>query len=186
MAAFRGFTLIELLVCLSVMAILLTMGVPAFQRAQQNHRMEAEREKLMAHLALARSEAIKRSSTVVACKSAGTRSCVQSGGWESGWLVFQDLDGDRQCDDSDEDDSCADGGSVLLLEPSLDQPAFTLRATGNPEKLVVFNANGLAMGHAGTFSLCDGHQLAQARGVVISLIGRMRRTRTGDNVTCPP
>ncbi|HNB01701.1 MAG TPA: GspH/FimT family pseudopilin, partial [Nitrosomonas sp.] len=88
----RGVTLIELLVTLSVLSILLTIGVPSFNQFSTSSRLNSYSNTLFSHMALARSEAIKRNSRVVVCKSSDGLSCTNSGNWSQGWVVFVDLD----------------------------------------------------------------------------------------------
>jgi type IV fimbrial biogenesis protein FimT len=76
----RGFTLIEALVVLSIAAILLAIGVPnlSFLIASMNARSASF--DLVADLATARSEAIKRSQPV-------TVEPLVAGNWSQGWRI---------------------------------------------------------------------------------------------------
>lgn len=60
----RGFTLIELMVTVVVLAILITLAVPAFQGMQERKRVSALATLLAADIHLLRSEAVKRSANV--------------------------------------------------------------------------------------------------------------------------
>jgi type IV fimbrial biogenesis protein FimT len=75
----NGFTLIELLVTMTVLVILLGVGVPSFRDFIQGQRVKAAAVDIASSLILARSEAIKRNSTVVLAPAAG--------GWTQGWTV---------------------------------------------------------------------------------------------------
>ncbi|MEJ6022722.1 GspH/FimT family protein [Ramlibacter sp. PS4R-6] len=46
-----------------------------------------------ADLKLARTEAIRRASRVVLCKSADGERCTAAGPWSQGWIAFDDADG---------------------------------------------------------------------------------------------
>ena len=85
-----GFTLVELLVSMAVMAILLTLAVPAFSEAMVSSRLTSVANSFLSHLYLARSEAIKRNGRAVLCKSADGLACSGSGGWHQGWILFHD------------------------------------------------------------------------------------------------
>lgn len=76
----RGFTLIEALVVLSIAAILLAIGVPnlSFLIASMNARSASF--DLVADLATARSEAIKRNQAV-------TVEPLVAGNWSQGWRI---------------------------------------------------------------------------------------------------
>jgi prepilin-type N-terminal cleavage/methylation domain-containing protein len=62
-----GFTVLELLVTLTIAAILLGAGVPTFQQFTQRQHMKAAVGSLHNDLLLARSEAVYRNLEVVAC-----------------------------------------------------------------------------------------------------------------------
>ncbi len=64
-----GFTLVELIITLVVAAILLTLAAPNLTSFLKRDRLATQANDLLADLALARSEAIKRGAVVVVCKS---------------------------------------------------------------------------------------------------------------------
>ena len=55
----RGFTLIELMIGVAILAILLTLGLPAFTQMLQNSRLRTTAEAFTAGLQRARAEAVK-------------------------------------------------------------------------------------------------------------------------------
>lgn len=94
-----GFTLIELLVTLTIAAILLAIGVPAFNSSIASARASDGANSLLAALELARSEAVRRGVTVSVCRVTATdpTACNNAaagsflaGDWASGWMVFAD------------------------------------------------------------------------------------------------
>lgn len=70
-----GFTLVELMVTVAVVAILLTIGIPAFQSTLDKRRLVGAAEQLQADLQYARSEAIKRNVRVYVSFTTGTDWC---------------------------------------------------------------------------------------------------------------
>ncbi|MGB5065269.1 MAG: GspH/FimT family pseudopilin, partial [Candidatus Competibacter sp.] len=69
-----GFTLIELMITVALAAIVLTLGVPAFQETIRNNRLATTVNDFISSLNLTRSEAIKRGTRVTLCKSANGTS----------------------------------------------------------------------------------------------------------------
>ena len=92
-AQFRcsGFTLIELLVVVALVAILQLLAVPALVSMATSMNLTTAVNSLFSSLILARSEAIKRNSRAVVCKSGNGNTCITTGGWEQGWIVFHDV-----------------------------------------------------------------------------------------------
>jgi type IV fimbrial biogenesis protein FimT len=94
----RGFTLIELMVVLTIAAILLGLAVPSFTRLIQSTTISSNVNTFLADVRFARSESIRLGGGVVMCRSsspeAANANCGtgSSAGWESGWIIFQDLD----------------------------------------------------------------------------------------------
>jgi len=65
----RGFSLIELMVVMGVLAILLTVGAPAFMDLIRDNRLLSEVYGLRATLNNARTEALTQRSFVTVCES---------------------------------------------------------------------------------------------------------------------
>ena len=85
-----GFSLMELLVVIAILAILTTLAVPSFQSMIASSSIRTATNDLMATLAQARSNAIRRGARVTVCKSANGSQCTTSGDWAQGWIVFND------------------------------------------------------------------------------------------------
>jgi type IV fimbrial biogenesis protein FimT len=90
-----GFTILELMITVSILAVLLGIGVPAFGDIIRNNRLATETNNLVGALNLARAEAAKRGIPVAVCAAAITvppaaPSCSGGTDWSNGWLVFTD------------------------------------------------------------------------------------------------
>ena len=131
----QGFTLIELMVTLSVAAILLTVGVPSFQEFIASNRLTSEINSFTAYLNLARSEAIKSGGRVTLCASSNGTSCATSGGWEQGYLIYRDTNGNGSMDT---------GEPVLRVGAPM-RGSITLRGeTSDVARIISFMPSGQA------------------------------------------
>jgi type IV fimbrial biogenesis protein FimT len=90
-----GFSLMELMAGIAVVAIVAGLAAPSFRAFINNSRVGAAQNDLAAALNIARSEAVRRSTTVSVCASSNGTSCDKAPGpvvtaWAPGWLVFRD------------------------------------------------------------------------------------------------
>jgi type IV fimbrial biogenesis protein FimT len=93
---------VELLVVITLVAILMTIGIPSYRYVTNSTRVSGEINALLSDMQLARSEAVKEGSTVTICTSSDGASCLTgstaNNGWNSGWIVFSDLNGNGTFD----------------------------------------------------------------------------------------
>ncbi len=84
-----GFTMIELMVTLAVAAITLGLAVPAFTQMTVNTRLTTQANEVVAALNLARSEAIKRNTSVSFCRVDPNKddTCANSTRAWTNWIV---------------------------------------------------------------------------------------------------
>jgi type IV fimbrial biogenesis protein FimT len=98
----RGFTLIEIMVVVAIVAILAAIAAPSFKSQIQSSNMTSAVNNFLADMRFARSEAIRRGGSVVMCRSdapeAAQPTCGSGStlGWESGWIIFHDLNSNSQ------------------------------------------------------------------------------------------
>lgn len=172
-----GFSLIELLVTISILAILITVGVPNLIAFVQNSRLTSQANDLVTVLNYARSEAIKRGVRITVCSSTNNTGCAGSTTWETGFIAFVDNDGDGVVDAGDD---------ILMVRQPLDG-GNTLRSANL--SWITYRAQGHSAGFFGTLRLCDERGTANARAVVVSNQGRVRTTNLTDPMlgalTCP-
>lgn len=173
----RGITLLELISTLAVAAVCLALLVPSWSALVARSQVTGSANRLLTLLRYARNEAVTRNGNVSLCPSDDGSSCSGDPfGWQRGYLVFEDLDGDR--------DRAADE-TLLLIEQAL-PPDMRLHSTaGRPA--VRFRPDGAAWSTNTTFSVCKGADSRISRAVVLYGTGRARvdRHAPGDlPVTC--
>jgi type IV fimbrial biogenesis protein FimT len=76
----RGFTLVEMMVTIAILAILLGIALPDFRQMLASERVRSANSDMFAALIMARSEAIKRNSSVTLVPTSTTT-------WAGGWTV---------------------------------------------------------------------------------------------------
>lgn len=93
----RGMTMIELLTVVSISAILLAIGVPSYRYVTTSNRVSSEVNALLSDMQFARSEAVKEGQMVTVCPSTNQTQCdANSTTWQTGWIVFSDINGNQQ------------------------------------------------------------------------------------------
>lgn len=169
----KGFTLMELVITLTIASILAVMAVPSFQSFVLDNRLTSQMNDLVADLAFARSEAIKRGRNVTACvREAGGNICDTTAPvWHSNRVVWVDENGDGTIGTAE----------ILRARARLDGDNVLL-ASNIPATLTFFrdgltNVAPPATGLANHFKLCDRRKNAYARVVQIDRSGRVRTTR---------
>jgi type IV fimbrial biogenesis protein FimT len=145
----RGFTFIEMLIVVSISAIVLTLATPSFGTMIRNNRLTSQVKSYTDTLNLARSEAVKRRISVTVCKSSDGATCVTSGDFSQGWIVFTDDKTTIGTVDAEE--------SILQVYEVMDSTLdFTGIGTGgsNIANFVTYSLNGTTQDR-GDITLCD-------------------------------
>jgi type IV fimbrial biogenesis protein FimT len=182
-----GVTIIELMIVLIIVSVLATIAVPGFSSFIQNGRASAQFNDFVGTLNIARSEAIKRSSYVVVCRSVGADfpdTCSGAGGWEDGYVAFVDNDRDFQADSAAEilvAQSALKGTNTLVGGPGGSLVADNARVMFNTRGFANFRTEAGDQDYRGTFTLCDSRGAEHAMGLVMTSTGRARRARDLDD-----
>jgi type IV fimbrial biogenesis protein FimT len=152
------------MVTLGIIGALSTAGT-SVAGVVHEHRVTAEINQFLGHLALARSEAMKRGVKTALCPSASGRVCdgrSDYAGWQDGALLLVDTDQDGKVE-SDE--------NVIRVLPGAERLA--VKSTHATNK-IVFQPDGLTPGTNRTFTLCAAGGASKPRYLIISNTGRAR------------
>ena len=164
----QGFTLIELMVALAIAIIVIALSTPISNVFKQNRVTSLEHE-FVTSLNLARSAAVSTATPVAVCRADPNNPniCAVPGAagrrlWEQGWIVFDDPN-----------NNCViNAGETVLQQHAALTPGYTLRVAAID--CITYNAAGLALASAGTWSLCDPNQIAQfQRAINLGVTGRV-------------
>ena len=180
-----GVTLVELLTTVVVLGLLAALAGPPLAQWLGDRRLIALNNLLAGDLQRARGEAARMRRTVVLCTRGSTLTCGGQAAWETGWLVFEDPDGDRSCADANNDARCdGDNGRLLRVQPAL-PTGVSLRKTGTPADRMRFTDTGTAAFFNHRYTFCDSRGAPAARGLVLANTGRVRQAGPADTLTCP-
>jgi len=171
----RGFTALELIVTMAVVAILLSMSVPAFKNYGFNIRMKTAMEVLQSDLKLARGNAISHNIHTIICPTRNGLDCSGQSAWQNGWMVFTDLNSDRTKQQTEP-----------LLKHSGELELLSITSPNSRNKLR-FLPNGSAPGSNVSILFCDQRGASKAGIITISNSGRIRLQNNGSEPSeiCP-
>ncbi|WP_353393985.1 GspH/FimT family pseudopilin [Hydrogenophaga sp. 5NK40-0174] len=165
-----GFTLVEVMVAVCVLAILLGVAIPRFERLIEKARLKSIGADFLVDLQLARSEAIVRGRRVALCAAASSEACSPKGDWTSGWMLFVDSNnnGSREI------------GELVLRYHTAVPPGWRVAGNRPVSRYISYNGLGatrLTSGafQAGTVTVCKiASNSKEAIKVVINSVGRPR------------
>lgn len=152
-----GFTLTELLITLIIAGILLGISVPSLVSFVRSNRLISVTNDFITDISFARSEALKRSAVAGVCSGG---SCGSGASWNTGWIVFADLD-----------DSGAWTASDTILR-ARDAAPPEMAVTGS-DVTIIYNRQGLATTGTGNYTFCNT-ALGKSKTVEVMAGGRHR------------
>ncbi len=157
---------------LTVLGILVAIAVPSFRSVTANSRTAASTNDLVTALNLARSEALRRSSSVAVCASANLTTCSGSSNWATGWIAYEDRNGNGTFET---------GSEPLLRVWDPVSNGITVTASGAINNRVTFNTMGMGTATI-QFDLVPTGCIGKGAGRTnVLMTGAVRSTK----VACP-
>lgn len=159
-----------------------------------DQRLSSQANDLVADLNYARSEAVRRATTVTVCKtlnpapSSGNPSCdtTAADAWTTGRVIF--VDSGSGTSSNDGNGTLNSGELVLRVRQALDGVSNKLNGDGTATgtaNFILYNASGLTnlTPKSGDFEnqmvVCDSRGPTKARAIVINPTGRVRVVAQG-------
>ncbi len=176
-----GFSLVELMYTLAVAALIMGVGIPAFNNTMRNASMTASTNSIVTALHAARSEAVKRRARVTVCPAelSGPDPVCQPNG--SSLLVFTNVGDDATLDTAD--------GDVVIQFQEWTRGDITTSSDNLPG-YVTYAPSGFTrlIGGGpltGDLVFCDARGDALARVLSISATGRPQIRKHADVAGVP-
>ncbi len=140
-----GFTLMELMVTLSIAGIMLSIAIPSFTSTIRSSRITTQVNEFVTSINFIRSEAVKRGMRVSMCKSSDGATCVTSGNWAQGWIVFTNQNEDADYDGAPE---------TILKRQEAAQSQNTIVGNTLVDDIISYIASGEIVS-SGSIFFCD-------------------------------
>jgi type IV fimbrial biogenesis protein FimT len=171
----QGFNALELIVAMAIVAIILATTTPSFKHYSWNLRMKTAMDGLQTDLNMARSRSISHNFQTVICPADNANECSGLPQWQDGWIVFTDLNGDRQFQT----------GEPLLKRAGATE--FLNINSSRSRSYLRFYSNGTAPGSNISIVFCDQRGAEYAGAIMVSNSGRIRMETNGIDATenCP-
>lgn len=172
-----GLTLVELIVTMAVLTIVLGISAYSFRGFTNRSAVNAAANDLMVAINLTRSEAVTRGQVVSLCRSVNptvadtpsatlpTPSCTTAGGsgWETGFIIFADNNGDGVRDKDEE-----------LIRSFADFGQVTMSGNANVANVLRFQASGFFVSTGNGTITSTNPEGSRSVDIVITKIGRAR------------
>ena len=174
-----GFTLLELMATVAIAAILAAVALPNFRVMIKNNCLTTDANAIVASFHVARSEAIKRQTSVTITAA----SANNANEWGTGWSVTlnEDRNGNGALDAGEDYDG--DGvldAAAMVRTVNLSCTLTTIDETGD-RTAFVYQLNGF-IDTRGTLNVCDDRTGETGRQINITSTGRIN---TESNFICP-
>jgi type IV fimbrial biogenesis protein FimT len=180
-----GFTLPEMLITMGIVAIVLSTAVPSISSTIKDNRLVTQLNSVITDIHFARSEAVKRDTRVILCRSAvPTAGSPVCGGttrdWSSGYLIF--------ADDGNYNNNVYNAGTDTLLRIGLPAVSGTrVRTSWSWNNNLEFNPDGSTneSGAVAMMSICDDRGKTDGRQIRVAPNG-IPQMFAKDISTCYP
>ncbi len=163
-----GITLLEILTTMAAGSILFGLAIPSMANLIEQNRLATHVNNLRASLHLTRSNAVHQKEQTVICKSSDGKSCIRTGKWTQGWIVFADDDRNRH---RTEDERLIFVNRAVSSNTQIEYRAFGSR------HYITYRPSGLTRTN-GTFYVCNPKAPKRSKALILRKSGRIRLSDT--------
>lgn len=155
----HGLTLLELLVTLTIVCIILTLGIPSFNKQISESRTKTAMLALLDAIETTRATAVFRNQSVML--SATNRK------WHEGWTLFVDKNNNTTLDNDEQILTINQGLNAVITQAEVPMNRYVaFIGTGEGRQM---NAGGIGGFLSGTIKICprtkgDGYSLVLSKG----------------------
>lgn len=178
-----GFSMMEMLVTLLILGLVAAIGLPGLNEFIEDNRLNAAVGDMQSAMQTGRAEAVGRNSYVTLCKKNDAGDACDTGndeGWQNGWFIFVDADGD----------AVIDGGDEVILDHEPLLASLTFHGTVGVRHFITFRPSGqTSVTSLQTMIVCDQRGFVDdAKGLVVSIMGRASTMAAKDTneTACKP
>ena len=174
------------LTAISVVAVVSAVTVPSMSEFVKNSALRGQAYELMGSITVARSEATKRGSRVILCRTADPAAATPACGgtardWSTGWLVFVAEDADNDFDL---------GTDILIGTGRAASSQIAVKSNGSGNNYLVYGPDGSLMERsAARYAFCDDRGEGFGKEINVALVGRssLKQGTAADPITnCTP
>jgi prepilin-type N-terminal cleavage/methylation domain-containing protein len=124
----RGFTIIEFAITLAIVGVLIAMALPSLLGMLANSQVRSVSSELNAAFGAARAEALRTRTAITICARSANICDAAASKWNTGWIVFSDLNGNQKVDNGERiiTEAAAQATGVEIEGPIL----FVFRSSG--------------------------------------------------------
>ncbi|MES9854866.1 MAG: GspH/FimT family pseudopilin [Candidatus Thiodiazotropha sp. L084R] len=160
----RGLTLIELIISLTTLTILIALATPSMLTLMLRSEQTTAVNGFLSHFYLARSLAIQKEQHLVICPSEDGESCMDSGIWSRGLMVFEDI----------ERDGLLDANEPIHGKYILPEASKIAIYSSQYRKKVIYHGDGRPSGYNLTLTFCDPDDRIEPKALIVNNVGRIR------------
>lgn len=186
-----GFTAIELFITVLIIGVVSAFAVPSMNNIIKNQTISSTSNEIISTLQVARTEAIKRSTTVRVCfrqTQTGTGCNNVSTSDNARYLyVFMDINNDETFNNTDQELYLSNkiSHNIIYKQPAIAKLQITKSIAFNSRGNAIFDND--ASQSRGVIGICDDRaQNVNGRMIKINNTGRAQvaRIQSGDDITC--